>query len=1658
MAAAAAVAAALLLVLLVPHAHSAPPTWNPCGLRTSIPGGNGNLGAADSTQWMLAYSGDSSLVSVSPNTTQTFPGTCDPGAVGRPRGICTFQTLAWIVLYEGATVPLSASVVLSGSGTPESLLWGNIPPHQYNTEWLFSVANVDSTNAHYSMAGSFHKTITASDASGSSGISVAFEPTWTNLGSCTRCGPGTFAGRDQRSCLACPPGTWSDWIANAACYGTICAPGTFGPAGSTSSGPATCSVCDAGSFSPAGATTCAPCPSGQWTGALLAIGCAGEPCAPGQAGPLGANASAAATCTLCAASSFAYGGSPSCASCTSGAIFTSVSAGCSPGASLGGPTDVAFFFGADASEGIGAFVPAGGVGGLAFVADRRGASDAALDVQLGGAFLATRPLPQLPTGGAARSVSLWVKCAAPASAEGSVMVDLSDGAANNLTERLQVRVLPVTADAIVASPLYTVSTLRTPVYDIKPIGIVIAARTLYVSDIQTHRIVSYDLDNGAALPTVVAGTGTAGSNNGFLSTATLNSPRALAVNLALNKLYVGEWASCIRVIDFTTSWISTLAGSCTNYGNPIDAVGTNALFNGVNALAFAKAAPELLYVSDVFNVRVRIVNVVTGQVTTLAGSLPVGFFADGVGSNSHFSDTHSLVVDPSNSYLLVADSGNYAIRQIDLSSSYVTTPFGSMTGHEAMGGDVLGNYSSALFVFPSAVEMDLHGNVYVFDGGCATIMRFTPGGQEDLLAGSQDCQRASAFPYYVDGDGTTARFLGPWGEIAADSFDGAIYVTDTNAGKVRKLTPARPSPEYLGAPVCSDGSTWHHVAVVAHAQVDGYNAVSLYVDGALAAASSLALNTANGSAAALSLGGSSDASAERFAGQLDELRVYARALSAAEVLLLAATPAPSATPTSSPPASSSPSLSAPPSPTLSTTSTTTLSRSVSVSVSPSPTLSTTSTASVSPSSTGSLTPSATASPSSTPSLSPSALPSATASLSGSPTHSPSASPTRSMSTGASASATPAPPSPSAAPASNSSTSTSSASHSVSLTATAAVSAAANSTAVSTPSLTSGSASAPFTAAPQNGTAAVSTTPTVSPTPTVSASSAASSTSTASSTATASTTPTSTASTTSTATASVSLSPSASRKVALTPTGAASASSTSLTFLPSMSPSASSNTNSSLAGAAETTSAAEKHRQTLAAALGAAAAVAVAGCAAALLYNRVLRRRARKLRLRQRLTRAPSAAQLAVAASARPTSPGIKIDFATGLVQAVAPADATAPVPSSAKNTGLAALAARAASDLASPLASSRRKVLSSRVNEAAKAVPSPAVVAGEGFVLRSLQRVGSARAAAAPGALTPAAAATESPSSTPTQKPAAAAGPAPMHAPVRTHVPTHVPSPMPMPAQAHAHAPAHALAAAAPERIVKIEWGDLRPELSCEPMFGGFGIVFAARYKRIRVAVKVPRAAALGEGELDVDVVVLLVKEAQGMMRASDSGTNAHVVQVFGIVQGEADGWQGAQRLARRAAARIKRRHKRTSDPVVAPGSGATRSTATASSGSSDGSSMNSHEGGGGGGNSESEESEGKGGEGDGDDAPSYGPAPVLFGLVMSFEEGGSLQDALFPRGRRRARAPWPAKTADKLRLAAEAASGLYSLHALGIVHGDLKRGCSLHYLTFAAASDRSTS
>ena len=276
--------------------------------------------------------------------------------------------------------------------------------------------------------------------------------------------------------------------------------------------------------------------------------------------------------------------------------------------------------------------------------------------------------------------------------------------------------------------------------------------------------------------------------------------------------------------------------------------------------------------------------------------------------------------------------------------------------------------------------------------------------------------------------------------------------------------------------------------------------------------------------------------------------------------------------------------------------------------------------------------------------------------------------------------------------------------------------------------------------------------------------------------------------------------------------------------------------------------------------------------------------------------------------------------------------------------------------------------------------------------------------------------------------------------------------------------------AASGAQVNEIAWSDLVPDLSFAPMFGGFGIVFVARWvsKKKLVAVKVPKLAALTPDQSRAAVQMLLA-EAQGLMRASDGGINEHVVQVFGVAQGKAEGWQAALLVSKEAEARKAARKAKTEEHkskrlgFSAAGTWEGKESAVGSSGAAPASSAVA--------TAMSEASEGESAaalapvkdenEEDEDEDAAEGhaaaaakataklaedaaaaggerkPAPFLFGLVMSFEAGGSLDTKLFPR--RAGRASWPSKMVDRLRVLKEAAAGLYGLHAVGMVHGDLK-------------------
>jgi hypothetical protein len=121
--------------------------------------------------------------------------------------------------------------------------------------------------------------------------------------------------------------------------------------------------------------------------------------------------------------------------------------------------------------------------------------------------------------------------------------------------------------------------------------------------------------------------------------------------------------------------------------------------------------------------------------------------------------------------LYVADLGNNTIRKISQSQN-VSTLAGSTQGF------LDGNGIGARFYWPSAVCVDLVGNLFVTDRGNNKIRKITPSGLVTTIAGSSQG--------YTDGIGTIAKFDFPTGiciDVAGD-----LYVCDQLNNRIRKVT------------------------------------------------------------------------------------------------------------------------------------------------------------------------------------------------------------------------------------------------------------------------------------------------------------------------------------------------------------------------------------------------------------------------------------------------------------------------------------------------------------------------------------------------------------------------------------------------------------------------------------------------------------------------------------------------------------------------------------------------------------------------------------------------------------------------------------------------------------------------------------------------------
>ena len=252
--------------------------------------------------------------------------------------------------------------------------------------------------------------------------------------------------------------------------------------------------------------------------------------------------------------------------------------------------------------------------------------------------------------------------------------------------------------------------------------------------------------------------------------AEFNYPQSCLFLNSTYVLIVDSYNNVIKGLDLTTGTVYLLAGTFS--AGYKDGFALNASFSHPSIAAY-DAASGLIYISDTSNSIIRMLNVSSRIVSTLAGNGFAGFL-DGPASLAEFFTPYGLALDSSNGMLYIADSKNYRIRSFNFNSGNVSTIAGGATS-----GYLNGPALQAEFLYPFGLALDpSNGNIYISDT-YNTVIRLLnmTSGNVSTIAGS------GAFGF-SDGPASLAEFNDPYG-IALDSSNGILYISDSNNNRIR---------------------------------------------------------------------------------------------------------------------------------------------------------------------------------------------------------------------------------------------------------------------------------------------------------------------------------------------------------------------------------------------------------------------------------------------------------------------------------------------------------------------------------------------------------------------------------------------------------------------------------------------------------------------------------------------------------------------------------------------------------------------------------------------------------------------------------------------------------------------------------------------------------
>jgi gliding motility-associated-like protein len=239
--------------------------------------------------------------------------------------------------------------------------------------------------------------------------------------------------------------------------------------------------------------------------------------------------------------------------------------------------------------------------------------------------------------------------------------------------------------------------------------------------------------------------------------------------------------------------ITTIAGNGTAGFSGDGGVATRAKFNIPVGICFDPGGN--MYVADYGNQRVRKVAVNTGIVSTVAGNGIGGFSGDGgLAINAELNHPTWLLADNHN-HLYITDYLNLRVRMVDLVTGIITTVAGNGTEDYVSGGR-----PTEVGLLPMGLALDNNGNLFItqrppplvnyksdiiskIDKTTGIITTYAGNGQFTFAGdGGPALQASFNFPYALTFDATNNLYVADYLNSRIRKIDAVTHIVTTVAG------------------------------------------------------------------------------------------------------------------------------------------------------------------------------------------------------------------------------------------------------------------------------------------------------------------------------------------------------------------------------------------------------------------------------------------------------------------------------------------------------------------------------------------------------------------------------------------------------------------------------------------------------------------------------------------------------------------------------------------------------------------------------------------------------------------------------------------------------------------------------------------------------------